>query len=341
MKLAFQTIRYDQVRHRLTVLDQSSLPARERYLTISTIPALCRALKTLTIRGAPLIGVCAAYGVAMARAKGGASHARQAIHSLMATRPTAVNLAWALKRMRKVLDLYPGSVTRLVREARAIETEDQASCLRIGRYGQHLITSGMKIMVHCNAGALATSGLGTALAVIYTAHTRRKQFEVYVRETRPLLQGSRLTAWELTRQGVSTICICDSMAAYYMPQMDLVLVGADRIARNGDTANKIGTQGLAIIARHYGVPFYACAPHSTFDPALPHGAHIPIEIRADREVRSFNRRTVIPGNARVLNPAFDVTPASLITGIVTDHGILRPPYRRAITGLFDRTHDHK
>ena len=336
MKLAFQTIRYDQVRHRLTVLNQSSLPTRERYLTISTIPALCRALKTLTIRGAPLIGVAAAYGVAMARAKGGASNARQAIRSLVATRPTAVNLAWALKRMRKVLDLYPESVTRLVREARAIETEDQASCRRIGYYGQHLIKSGMKIMVHCNAGALATSGLGTALAVIYTAQARRKRVEVYVRETRPLLQGTRLTAWELTRQGISTTCICDNMAAYYMPQMDLVLVGADRIARNGDTANKIGTQGLAIIARHYGVPFYVCAPHSTFDPALPHGARIPIEIRADRELRSFNRRTIIPGSARVLNPAFDVTPARLITGIVTDHGILRPPYRRSINALRKR-----
>lgn len=326
-------LRYVKTKHRLIIIDQTTLPAHLRYLTIDRIPDLCRAINRLAVRGAPLLGIAAAYGVVMARAHGSLSDAYQAIIRLNATRPTAVNLIWALKRMKKVLDSYPASVNRLLHAARKIEDLERRSCRRIGRYGQRLIANGMKIMVHCNAGILATGGIGTALGILYTARANNKKFEVLVRETRPLLQGSRLTAWELTRHRIPVICITDSMAAKYLPGVNLILVGADRIACNGDTANKIGTLDLAITARYYKVPFYVCAPCSTFDHLTRTGEDIPIECRWENELRRFNRKLIVPESARIYNPAFDVTPASLITGFVTDAGIITPPYPGKIARL--------
>lgn len=329
-------LRYETPEHRIIIIDQTALPGRLRYLTIKRLPELCRAIKHLAVRGAPLLGIAAAYGVVMARARGSLSDAYQAIRQLTATRPTAVNLVWALKRMKTVLDIYPESISRLLHAARNIENIEQQSCRFIGRYGQRLITNGMKVMVHCNAGILATGGIGTALGIIYTAWAGNKKFQVLVRETRPLLQGARLTAWELTRHQIPVICISDSMAATYLPGVNLVLVGADRIARNGDTANKIGTLDLAIAARYYKVPFYVCAPQSTFDHLTQTGHDIPIEYRPENELRRFNRKLIVPESACILNPAFDVTPASLITGFVTDVGILTPPFPGKIARLCAR-----
>jgi methylthioribose-1-phosphate isomerase len=318
------------------ILDQTLLPTEERFLDITTVEQMAEAIRALRVRGAPLIGIAAAMGVAAAAGRLDGSPVRRrenvlgACDVLQATRPTAVNLAWALDRMRRRArsagqeeDLR-GALTA---EADAIWEEDRAMCQRIGEAGLPLLPDGATVHTHCNAGALATGGIGTALAPIYLAHAAGRRVQVIADETRPLLQGSRLTAWELTRAGIPTTVIADSMAASRLRQGDItcVIVGADRIARNGDVANKIGSYGLALAAREHAVPFYVAAPRSTFDAATPHGAAIPIEERAPDELRGMggsSARPTAPDAANIWNPAFDVTPAELIAGYITDAGLL-------------------
>ncbi len=331
----FKTIEYDHQRNVLIVLDQTKLPNEEVYLTLKTPEDVFAAIKDMNVRGAPLIGITAAYGLVLAGVQGDVQKTHRAAELLAGARPTAVNLAWALERMKRHIIDEPGLHERLLREAREIEEIDKTACRKIGEQGAALIKNNASIMVHCNAGALATSGIGTALGIIYTARRQGKRMSVYSCETRPLLQGARLTTWELTRLGIETFAICDNMAASYMPNMDIVLVGADRIAANGDTANKIGTLGLAIIAKHFNIPFYVAAPLSTFDNHISSGIHIPIETRSPDELCSFKGQSIIAEAAQICNPAFDVTPASLITGIVTETGILTPPYEHDITAACD------
>ncbi|UCC13112.1 MAG: S-methyl-5-thioribose-1-phosphate isomerase [candidate division WOR-3 bacterium] len=327
----FKTIEYDHQRNVLTVLDQTRLPNEEVYLTLKTPEDVFEAIKSMNVRGAPLIGITAAYGLVLAGVQGDVQETMRAAELLASARPTAVNLTWALERMKRQISEEPGLHKRLLRAAREIEEIDKTACRKIGEHGATLIKNNASIMVHCNAGALATSGIGTALGIIYTARQQGKKISVYSCETRPLLQGARLTTWELTRQGVDTFAICDNMAASYMSNMDIVLVGADRIAANGDTANKVGTLGLAIIAKHFNIPFYVAAPLSSFDSHVASGINIPIEIRSPDELCSFKGQTIVAEAAQICNPAFDVTPANLISGIVTENGILTPPYGQAIT----------
>ncbi len=331
--IQFNTIKYDQENNEITILDQRQLPEKEIYVSLKKVEDVYQAIKNMNVRGAPLIGVTAAYGVVLSAISGNSEYVVKAADYLKSARPTAINLAWAVERMKKKIKGEKNLYERLLKEAHHIELEDKESCRRMGEIGAGLIENGANIMVHCNAGALATSGIGTALGVLYTAQKRGKKFTVYSCETRPLLQGARLTSWELTRNGIDTYTLCDNMAATYMPDVDLVLVGADRIALNGDTANKIGTCGLSIIAKYYKVPFYVVAPISTFDFDTQSGKDIPIEIRCEDEVRKFNTKNIVAERAKVCNPAFDVTPAKLITGIVTEKGIVRPPYRDAIAAL--------
>jgi methylthioribose-1-phosphate isomerase len=323
----------------IVFVDQTRLPAELVYVRTRDVGALWQAIRTLQVRGAPAIGIAAAMGVAaaaqeaLARSEPVAEAARRAADHLATSRPTAVNLFWALDRMRGVLDREaalppPALVKRLVREALAIRDEDVAMCRAIGEHGAALLRDGDAILTHCNAGGLATSQYGTALAPVYVAREQGKRVHVYVDETRPLLQGSRLTAWELMQAGVEVTLICDNTAAAVMKagRVRAVFVGADRIAANGDTANKIGTYGVAVLARAHGMPFYVLAPTSTFDPAVATGAGIPIEERPAFEVtRGFGRPTA-PEGVRVYSPAFDVTPAELITAIVCERGVLRPPF---------------
>lgn len=317
------------------ILDQTLLPVEERYLDLDRVSAVAEAIGVLRVRGAPLIGIAAAMGATLAArdAKATPEAAEAAVLSacdlLQATRPTAVNLAWALERMRRRARLAARTGTlhaALVEEATAIWDEDRAMCDRIGEAGLSLIPDGATVMTHCNAGVLATGGIGTALAPVYRAHAAGRRVSVVADETRPLLQGSRLTAWELTRAGVPTTVIADNMAASRLRRggITCVIVGADRIARNGDVANKIGTYSLALAARAHGVAFYVAAPRSTFDAATPHGGAIPIEERKPEEIRSLGGagRPTTPEAAQVWNPAFDVTPAELISGYITDAGLL-------------------
>jgi methylthioribose-1-phosphate isomerase len=315
------------------------LPAEEIYVTTEDWRVIADAIRRLAIRGAPAIGVAAAMGVALAAKASSASGPADAragvaaaIDGLGATRPTAVNLFWALDRMRRVAaraELPPAELARVLEaEAEAIHVEDLAMSREIGQHGAELVQEGARVLTHCNAGGLATGGLGTALAVLYAAQAAGKHFEVLVDETRPLLQGARLTAWELTRAGIPATLITDSMAGAAMARLgvDLVVVGADRIAQNGDTANKIGTYGLALLAQAHAVPFVVAAPTSTIDPALATGAQIPIEERAPAEVRSLGGLVTAPAGVQVWNPAFDVTPGRLVAAIVTETGVIRPPY---------------
>lgn len=331
--IQFKTIEYNQKNNEIVILDQTQLPEKEIYVKLKNIDDVYQAIINMNVRGAPLIGVVAAYGVVLSAASGDPKAVAKAADYLKSARPTAINLAWAVERMTNKSTTAKNLYDELLKEAHDIELEDKESCRRMGEIGAELIKHGTNIMVHCNAGALATSGIGTALGVLYTARKRGKKFTVYSCETRPLLQGARLTSWELTRNGIDTYTLCDNMAATYMPHVDLVLVGADRIALNGDTANKIGTRGLSIIAKYYKVPFYVVAPISTFDFNTQSGKDIPIEIRCEDEVRKFNTKNIVAERAKVCNPAFDVTPAKLITGIVTEKGIVRPPYRNAIAAL--------
>ena len=309
------------------ILDQTLLPREERRLDVTTIEQMAEAIRTLRVRGAPLIGIAAAMGSTIAASNGLVSFL-EACDTLEATRPTAVNLMWALRRMRERARRAAGAGQELraavIAEADAIWTEDRTLCGAIGRAGLHLVTDGATVLTHCNAGALATGGIGTALAPVYLAQAAGRKVRVIAGETRPLLQGSRLTAWELTRAGIPVTVITDSMAASRLRQGDVscVIVGADRIAANGDVANKIGTYGVALAAREHGVPFYVAAPYSTFDAATMHGAAIPIEERAPGEVREFHGHPSAPADVPVWNPAFDMTPAALIAGYVTDRGLL-------------------
>ncbi len=314
------------------ILDQTLLPDTETYLTLETVDALAEAIRTLRVRGAPLIGIAAAMGVTLALRRGAATPETvcAASATLGATRPTAVNLRWALDRMERRAAGAAAAGEDLQRalrdEATAIWDEDRAMCARIGAAGAALIEGDAIVLTHCNAGALATGGMGTALAPVYTLHQAGRRISVVADETRPLLQGSRLTAWELARAGVPVTVIADGMAASRLRRGDItcVLVGADRIAANGDVANKIGTYGLALAARAHRVPFYVAAPTSTFDPATPDGASIPIEERAAEELTRWHGHAAAPTGVGAWNPAFDVTPADLVTAIITDRGVFAP-----------------
>jgi methylthioribose-1-phosphate isomerase len=326
---------------RLVLLDQTRLPGEEVERTYTRWEEVAEAIRTLVVRGAPAIGVTAAFGVALAARESRAGtfdgllgDLETAIKGLGSTRPTAVNLFWALDRMRRTAmaarERPLGEVrARLTAEAQAILDEDIAANRAMGDHGAVLVPPGARILTHCNAGALATAGYGTALGVVRSAHAQGKVALVWVDETRPVMQGSRLTAWECVRDGIPHRLIADVAAASLMArgEVDLVVTGADRIAANGDTANKIGTYGLAVLARHHGLPFYVAAPFSTIDPALGSGREIPIEERDAAEVRRVGSSTTAPEASPVHNPAFDVTPAALITAIITERGVFRPPYR--------------
>jgi methylthioribose-1-phosphate isomerase len=322
----------------LVVLDQTLLPGEERYRTLATVADVAEAIRQLRVRGAPLIGITAAFGVSLSarHAAAGLPDVLQACDELESTRPTAVNLPWAMGRMRQRAQataqaggaLHPA----LIQEAQAIWAEDRAMCQRIGEAGLPLLPAGATVMTICNAGALATGGIGTALAPVYLAHTHHGNVSVVACETRPLLQGSRLTAWELSRAGVPVTVITDGMAASRLRRggVTCVIVGADRIARNGDTANKIGTYALALAARANGVPFYVAAPRTTYDPATAEGAAIPIEERNPDEVKRIAGSAIAAPLAAIWNPAFDVTPTELISGYLTDAGLLTATQLRAL-----------
>jgi methylthioribose-1-phosphate isomerase len=326
---------------RLVLLDQRLLPAQELERVYGRWEDVAEAIRTLAVRGAPAIGVAAAFGLVLAARSSGATTVDAliadldvALKGLASTRPTAVNLFWALDRMRRVAaELRGHSVdearARLLAEAQAILDEDLAANRALGDHGAALVPGKARILTHCNAGALATAGYGTALGVVRSAHAQGKVALLWVDETRPVMQGSRLTAWECVRDGIPHRLIADVAAASVMGrgQVDLVVTGADRIAANGDTANKIGTYALAVLARHHGVPFYVAAPCSTIDPTLASGGQIPIEERDALEVRRVGAHATAPENSPVFNPAFDVTPASLITAIITERGVFKPPYR--------------
>ena len=326
---------------RLKLLDQTLLPAEERMIDIPDVRTLEDAILRLAVRGAPAIGCAAAFGVVLCANEtlGEVLNAQwktdfdARCHHLAETRPTAVNLRWAVERCRKVAHQALAQnaskaevISALKREALAVLEEDRRMCDQIGKHGASLFKgkSEITVMTHCNAGALATGGSGTALAVMYAAQAAGIKVKAFADETRPLLQGARLTAWELARAGIDVTVICDNMAASVMraKKPDACIVGADRIAANGDTANKIGTYGLAILARHHGVPFYVAAPYSTFDLSLPNGDGIPIEERKRAEVSGPYGKLSVPPEAKVFNPAFDVTPAELITAIITERGVL-------------------
>lgn len=306
----------------LVLIDQTRLPLAVEEIRCTDVAAVVDAIKRLAVRGAPAIGVAGAYGVALGALRGGREAVPAALKDLAASRPTAVNLFWALDRMRSVHEAG-GDAAALVAEAVRIHADDAARCRRIGEHGEALMPETGNIITHCNAGALATAGMGTALAPIYLASERGKRLHIFVDETRPLLQGARITAWELAQAGVPATLITDNMAGAVMKRKGVraVIVGADRIAANGDVANKIGTYPLAIVARHHGVPFYVAAPLSTIDPGTPHGDAIPIEERSEVEVTEGMGRRTAPHGMAVFNPAFDVTPHELVTALVTDRGI--------------------
>jgi len=328
---------------RLVLLDQTRLPTEETERVCGTWEDVADAIRTLVVRGAPAIGVAAAFGVVLAAQASRATSfealtgdLETATKGLAATRPTAVNLFWALDRMQRTAQAARQQPLarvreRLLEEAERILAEDVAANHAMGDHGATLVPEGARILAHCNAGALATAGYGTALGVVRSAHRQGKVALVWVDETRPVMQGSRLTAWECVRDGIPHRLIADVAAASVMARgaVDLVVTGADRIAANGDTANKIGTYSLAVLARHHGVAFYVAAPFSTIDPSLPSGASIPIEERDGTEVRRLAGRATAPEASPVFNPAFDVTPASLISAIITERGVFRLPYHFA------------
>lgn len=322
----------------LRLIDQTRLPTEFVRIDCRDVSSVWEAIRSLRVRGAPAIGIAAAFGAVLGGQNAGTGDVEEvrrglleASASLRTSRPTAVNLFWALDRIERTIaenrDLDgPSLLGRVLAEAQAIADEDRVMCRSIGRFGAELVGSGQGILTHCNAGGLATADYGTALAVIFAAHDSGKAVHVFADETRPLLQGARLTAWELQRRGVPVTLICDNMAAQVMKEgkVQVVIVGADRIAANGDTANKIGTYGVALMAKAHGIPFYVAAPSSTFDLSLADGSSIPIEQRDPREItQGFGRQTA-PDGISVYNPAFDVTPAQLIDGIITEGGVIRP-----------------
>jgi len=335
----------------VVLLDQRRLPTEEVYLTLPDVESVARAIEDLVVRGAPAIGCTAALGVARAAATSRAADLAalradldRAFDRLARTRPTAVNLFWALGRMREAARRAleaPGADVEsareaLEREARALVAEDVATCRALGAAGVELVPEGARILTHCNAGALATAGYGTALGVVRAAAEAGRRPSVLADETRPYLQGARLTAWELARDGIPVSVVTDGMAGHLMRtgEVDLVVVGADRIAANGDVANKIGTYGLAVLAREHGLPFYVAAPLSTVDRDTPNGDAIPIEERSAAEVTHVAGRAIVPEGVPVRHPAFDVTPAAWISAIVTERGVARPPLARSLPALF-------
>jgi len=326
----------------LVLLDQRVLPERETYVRCTTVAEVADAIRDMTVRGAPAIGISAAYGVVLgvAEAEARGADAGPVFERLQATRPTAVNLRWALERMRARLAVLRAAgpaphAPALLAEAHAILDDDIARNRRIGAHGADLIADGMGVLTHCNAGALATGGYGTALGVIRAAWEAGKRFTVYADETRPRQQGARLTVWELVREGLDVRLLADTMAASLMARgrIQVAITGADRIARNGDAANKIGTYPVAIACRYHGLPFHVAAPLSTFDPRLADGSGIPIEERDADEVRVINGAPITVPTVPVENPGFDVTPAALITSLITEHGRFTPaevePYLRS------------
>ncbi len=330
----------------LELLDQRMLPNEVRYVRCTTSEAVAEAIRTLVVRGAPAIGCAAAYGIALAAkeaADTGSDATNRLAHAasqLAATRPTAVNLAWALERMRTCWQQQPSAdraslAALLLAEARAIHMEDVAANEALGRLGAALLGDTCRVLTHCNAGALATAGHGTALGVIRSAVAAGKRIQVIADETRPVLQGARLTAWELHREGIPVTLIADSAAGHFMSRgaIDAVIVGADRVAANGDVANKIGTYALAALAGRHGIPFYVACPLSTIDPKIATGTDIPIEERNSEEVTGFANLRWAPRGVPALNPAFDVTPAELVGAIITERGIARAPYGPAIAKL--------
>jgi methylthioribose-1-phosphate isomerase len=334
-KLRFKTLEWAE--DHLRILDQTRLPEETVYLECRTVDEIATAIRDLKVRGAPAIGVAAAFGVAVGLHekrfqdwKELEDELGRVISILASTRPTAVNLFWALERMKKAAEKNrsesPEAISGLLlQEAIAIHEEDKLMCEQIGEFGASLLKDGDTVLTHCNAGALATGGIGTALGIIYTATWQGKKISVFSDETRPVLQGSRLTVWELRRQGIEATLICDNTAASVMKsgKIDSVIVGADRVAANGDVANKIGTYNVAVLAHHHGIPFYVAAPTSSFDPNVSDGGEIAIEERSPEEVTDcFGKRTA-PVGADVYCPAFDVTPAELVTAYVTEKGITR------------------
>lgn len=328
-------------------IDQTLLPHKVRFVDCVSVEKLRRAIKRLEIRGAPAIGIAGALGILLgarsSRAKTGrelVGELKKAARYLASSRPTAVNLSWALERMKRVAKKNAAKGVAAIRriltkEALAIIDEDKRSCRAMARHGARLIKTGDTILTHCNAGGLATADYGTALGVLFEARGAGKRIKVYADETRPLLQGARLTTWELLREGIDTTLICDNMAASLMAEgrIDKIVVGADRIAANGDAANKIGTYNLAVLAKHHGVPFYIVAPLSSFDFSLRTGADIPIEERDGNEVRMVLGKLIAPRDVKVYNPAFDVTPNELITAIVNEKGVFRRPYIKSFAKL--------
>jgi methylthioribose-1-phosphate isomerase len=335
----------------VVMIDQRKLPASEVYVTCKTANEVAKAIKTMVIRGAPAIGVAAAMGIAVGMTRSRATGTKQfttefqkTCELMAGTRPTAVNLFWAIERMKKAFAAAAQDgqsvdeiKKRLVAEARAIHDEDVQSCRTMGAHGATLVPSSARILTHCNAGALATAGYGTALGVIRAAAEQGKTIAVLADETRPFLQGARLTAWELVKDGINTTVITDNMAGAMMRQgqVDLVVVGADRIAANGDVANKIGTYTVAVLAKEHGIPFYVAAPLSTVDLNTADGSRIPIEERNEREVTHLGSNRLTPDGAQIRNPAFDVTPAQYVTAIITERGIARAPFAESLAQRFE------
>jgi methylthioribose-1-phosphate isomerase len=335
----------------IVMVDQRKLPGQEIYVKCKSAPEVARAIRTMVIRGAPAIGVATAMGIALGMRRSTAKGTKQfavefqkTCEMMAGTRPTAVNLFWAIDRMKQVFaeGALAGASTDeiadgLEREARAIHDDDVLSCKALGGFGAVVVPDGARVLTHCNAGALATAGYGSALGVVRAAIEQGKKISVIADETRPFLQGARLTAWELLREGINTTVITESMAGPLMRSgdVDIVVVGADRIAANGDTANKIGTYTVAVLAHEHKIPFYVAAPVSTIDLATPDGSKIPIEERNEREVTHIGTSRLTPEGARIRNLAFDVTPHRYITGIITEKGIFAPPYTETLPRAYE------
>jgi len=342
-----KTIEWLADQNKVRFIDQTKLPGSLEYIVTDDYRVMADAILRLAVRGAPAIGVAGAYGVVIG-ANGiktdnlhqFVQELRRIMLELRSVRPTAVNLAWAIDRMGRVLDKHKDIDSlrhALQSEALLIHAEDEAMCRKIGEHGVQLFKDGMSVLTHCNAGSLATGGMGTALAPIYVAQEMGRKIRVFADETRPLLQGARLTSWELQANGIDVTLLCDNMAGVVMSKgwVDAVIVGSDRIAANGDVANKIGTFTVALLAKHHNIPFYVAAPTSTVDPAIPDGSHIPIEQRSGDEVAGFAGRRTAPLGIKTFNPAFDVTPHEWVAAIITERGIHRPPYD------FSKIHEDK
>ncbi len=345
-----ESVKLDDANDAIILLDQTQLPNKKEFLHLKTVDDVWDAIYQLKVRGAPAIGIAAAYGIYIVTKNSKATsfdafyqEFKTAKEKLASSRPTAVNLFWALDRMEaRLQNEQTGTITELKHalreEADLIKKEDQKVCEAIGYHALEVLEPGWGILTHCNAGTIATAKYGTALAPIYLGQERGYDFKVYADETRPLLQGARLTAWELNEAGVDVTLICDNMASIVMSQdkVQAVLVGCDRVAANGDAANKIGTSGVAILAKHYGIPFYVCAPMSTIDLNTETGSDIEIELRSEEEIKTkWYSEPMAPADVKTYNPAFDVTDHSLITGIITEKGIVSPSYKENLTKIFE------